>query len=88
MIWEALLWAMLTAGEALEAPLAWVIPPEAMKMMRDAAADYGVAAVASLSRFFTKGALGFFTTAMFSGLAMFFTYMLLRLVRAVRSWLP
>ena len=88
MVWEAALWALLQVGDGIEAIMDGVLPAEWTAWYRTQIADWGLSVFGALSRFVEPGALAALGAAFTFAFGLLVTQLVMRFVRAVRSWLP
>ena len=88
MIWEALAILVRLIGEGVESVADFVLPPEWTAFYRRAVATWGLGIFGALSRFVAPAALGVLGGVVTAGIALVILSVIMRWVKAVRSWLP
>ena len=88
MIWEAGVWAILQVGDGLEAVVEAVLPATWTVWYRQQIATWGLTVFGALSRFIDPAALAALGAAFTFAFGLLVIQLVMRFVRAVRSWLP
>ena len=88
MVWEALAIIVRLIGEGVESVADFVLPTEWTAWYRRQVASWGLGIFGALSRFVAPAALGALGGVVTAGMALVVLSIVMRWVKAVRSWLP
>ena len=88
MFWEAIIWTLVQIGDAVEGIVSVVLPASWTAWYRTQIATWGLSVFGALRRFVDPAALAALGAALTFAFSLLVVNLIMRFVRAVRTWLP